>query len=62
MARSRDYKKKIITYFKNNPIVIMPQSVSIRNPESLNKIKQIYSKENVWLTVRENKSKKYWKI
>ena len=40
----------------------MPQSVSIRNPESLNKIKQIYSKENVWLTVRENKSKKYWKI
>lgn len=51
-------RKKIITYFKNNPIVIMPQSVSIRNPESLNKIKQIYSKENVWLTVRENKSKK----
>ncbi len=51
-------RKKVVRYFRTNNIVIMPQSFIIKNNKIVKKIKKTYSKDNVFLTVREEMSKK----
>ncbi len=55
-------RKMIIDAFPNNQIIVMPQTIAITGGEKeINKILYKYKGENIWITLREQKSYEYLK-